>query len=128
MARSAPINSGENPSALEQDFLDCFRTNVIANVHLFNLFMPLILAGRAKKVITLSSGFADLDVTREFDLDSAAPYTISKAAMNAAVAKFSAQYRKDGVLFIGICPGSVNTGHHDNGEFPRAPPREVRLY
>jgi NAD(P)-dependent dehydrogenase (short-subunit alcohol dehydrogenase family) len=95
-----------------------FKVNVIGNVHLFNLFIPLVLKGRVKKVITISSGLADIEVTSKFDLDHAAPYAISKAAMNAAVAKFSAQYAKNGVLFMSICPGAVNTGHNSSREFP----------
>lgn len=79
--------------------------------------MPLILKGRVKKVITISTGLADLDNVNKFNLDPGAPYSISKAAMNFAVTKFNAQYAKDGVLFMSICPGSVETGHYANREF-----------
>ena len=82
--------------------------------------MPLVLSGHEKKVITISSGMADSDVTSKFDLDPATPYSISKAAMNLAVAKFSAQYAKDGVLFMSICPGSVDTGQYNDSEFHSA--------
>lgn len=78
--------------------------------------MPLVLNGREKKVITISSGMADLEITRKYDLDPGGPYSISKAAMNVAVAKFSAQYAKDGVLFMSICPGAVETGQDNSGE------------
>ncbi|RYO97143.1 hypothetical protein DL765_011312 [Monosporascus sp. GIB2] len=100
------------PQELEDDMLKCFKVNVVANVHLFNLFMPLILGGRVKKVIAISSGIADLDPVRQFDIASSFGYAASKAAMNLAVAKFSAQYRKDGVLFMSICPGTVEAGHY----------------
>ncbi|PHH86368.1 hypothetical protein CDD83_10353 [Cordyceps sp. RAO-2017] len=103
---------GQSPQKLEEDFLRSFRTNVIANIHLINLFMPLILRGRVKKVIHVSTGHADLDPIKDYDADVASGYAMSKAAMNVAVAKFSAQYRKDGVLFISISPGVVDTGHH----------------
>jgi NAD(P)-dependent dehydrogenase (short-subunit alcohol dehydrogenase family) len=87
-----------------------FKINVIGNIHLFNLFMPLILKGNAKKVLTISSGMADMEQAREFNLTETGPYSISKAAVNMAVAKFSAEYAKDGVLFLSVCPGSVDTG------------------
>lgn len=32
-----------------------------------------------------------------------------------AVAKFSAQYAKDGVLFMSISPGTVDVGQNANG-------------
>ncbi|RJE22141.1 Short chain dehydrogenase [Aspergillus sclerotialis] len=101
---------GNQPEVLEQGLLECFKVNVIGNIHLFNLFTPLILKGQAKKVIAISSGQADLELIPKFSIDLAAAYSISKAGLNMAVAKFSAQYAKDGVLFMSICPGVVETG------------------
>jgi short chain dehydrogenase len=86
----------------------------VANIHLYNLFMPLILKGKTKKVIVISSGLADLDLTNKFDVDLNSLYSISKAGMNMVTAKFSAQYKKDGVLFLSICPGMVEVGHFKN--------------
>jgi NAD(P)-dependent dehydrogenase (short-subunit alcohol dehydrogenase family) len=98
--------------------MEFFKVNAVANVHLFNLFMPLILKGRAKKVVAISSGSADLESVREFDIVNFPAYAMSKAALNVALAKFSAQYRKDGVLFISICPGLVEAGHFADGMKP----------
>ncbi|KAJ8105908.1 hypothetical protein ONZ43_g7241 [Nemania bipapillata] len=103
-----------DPKKLEEDMLDCFKVNVIGNIHLFNVYMPLILKGRAKKVITISSGIADLDLTRKFKLDLSAPYAISKTAMNATTAKLHAEHGDRGVLFLNICPGTVDTGVYDD--------------
>jgi NAD(P)-dependent dehydrogenase (short-subunit alcohol dehydrogenase family) len=89
---------------------DLFKTNVVGNIHLFNLFLPLVLKGKAKKVIAITSGLADLDLTNEGDLDFGALYGASKAALNLIVAKFNVQYKKDGVLFLSISPGVVDTG------------------
>jgi NAD(P)-dependent dehydrogenase (short-subunit alcohol dehydrogenase family) len=72
--------------------------------------MPLILKGRAKKVIAISSGMADPEMTLKADIFQATAYGMTKAALNIAVAKFSAIYREKGVLCIAICPGAVDTG------------------
>jgi NAD(P)-dependent dehydrogenase (short-subunit alcohol dehydrogenase family) len=98
---------------LEKDLIDHFRVNAVGPIHLFNAFMPLILKGRSKKVIAISTGMADSDMTTKFDIFQATSYAISKAALNSAVAKFSALYRKDGVLFLSVCPGNVATGNMD---------------
>lgn len=81
--------------------------------------MPLILKGRGKKVITISSGMADTDFIRKYEIYPATPYAISKAGVNIVIAKFSALYASQGVLFLGICPGSVTTdsNNSENGEF-----------
>ncbi|GME23728.1 Short-chain dehydrogenase [Neofusicoccum parvum] len=105
---------GETPKELEDDLLQSFQVNVVGNIHLFNLCMPLLLNGDIKKAITISSGMADLDLVNQYRIDLAAPYSISKAAVNMAVSKFHAQYAEDGVLFMGISPGIVDTGHLDN--------------
>jgi NAD(P)-dependent dehydrogenase (short-subunit alcohol dehydrogenase family) len=68
-----------------------------------------------KKVIAITSGMADIDIVSKYDIAISPSYTISKAALNLAVAKFSAQYAKDGVLFVSITPGLIDTGVHNNG-------------
>lgn len=91
-----------------------WQTNVVGNIHLFNLFLPLVLKGKVKKVVAISTGLADLDLTNDFEAETGALYAASKAALNIIVAKFSAQYKKDGVLFMSISPGLVEVGHAAN--------------
>ncbi|KAH8716743.1 putative short chain dehydrogenase [Phaeosphaeriaceae sp. PMI808] len=108
-----PIGS-LNDKAEELDAVSAqlWQTNVIGNVHLFHLFMPLVLKGKAKKVITISTGLADIDLTNKVEIDIGALYAASKAAMNLIVAKFNVQYKKDGVLFMAVSPGVVEVGHY----------------
>ena len=81
--------------------------------------MPLVHCGIAKKVVAISSGMGDVDFVNQLELDVAASYAISKAGLNMAVAKYNAIYKGDGILFMGICPGSVDTegGRAKIGEF-----------
>ena len=92
-------------------FRKLMDTNVLANIHLYNLFLPLILKGDAKKVVAISSMTADIDLVKNHDLANFAPYSASKAAMNLITAKFSAEYKERGVLFLSVCPGIVDTGY-----------------
>lgn len=71
----------------------------------------MILKGKQKKVIAISSGHADLDLISKYDIEMSGPYAAGKAATNVVVAKFGAQYAKDGVLFMSISPGVVDTGN-----------------
>jgi NAD(P)-dependent dehydrogenase (short-subunit alcohol dehydrogenase family) len=95
-------------------------TNVLGNIHLYGLFMPLILKGESRKVVVVTSGLGDIDWTNELELELSSLYSISKAAMNMVTAKFNAQYKKDGVLFVSICPGLVDVDHQQE-------PREILL-
>ncbi|KAL4992802.1 hypothetical protein BDW68DRAFT_148863 [Aspergillus falconensis] len=104
----------KDPAKLSEDLLTSVNINVLGNIHLIVLLLPLIKNSPIKKVITITSGMADLDFIAQYNIAIAAPYSISKAAMNAAVAKFSAQYRKDGILFLALSPGLVDTGHYED--------------
>lgn len=117
------MNSGKEPKKLEAELNKVFTTNVVGNIHLFNLFIPLILKSDIKKVISISSGMADIELAREYNVFENGPYSISKAAMNMATAKFSADHAKHGVLFLSVCPGVVETGHTENGTYHLIRPR-----
>ncbi|KAL2292450.1 hypothetical protein FJTKL_09421 [Diaporthe vaccinii] len=107
---------GENPVALEKELLAGCKTNIIGNIHLFNLFLPLLLKGTQKKVVFISSGHADLELISKYEIDITGPYALGKAATNVIVAKFHAEHAKHGVLFMSISPGVVDTGHFDPSE------------
>ena len=109
------FNRGDKVEELEDVALKSFQTNVVGNIHLFHLFLPLVMKGKVKKVIAISSGHADLDLINDLEIETSALYSASKAAMNVIVAKFNAQYKKDGVLFVSISPGVVEVGHFVNG-------------
>lgn len=100
-----------DPKLLDEDMVDMFRINVVGNAHLFNIFLPLIRNGRAKKVIAISTGLADQVTTKNLRLTLGYPYAISKAALNSLIVKFHAQYVDEGILFLAVCPGTVDTGH-----------------
>ena len=62
-----------------------------------------------KIVFTLSTGGADADLINPIDLADGAPYASSKGAVNIAIAKYKAEYKNEGILFMAISPGFVNT-------------------
>ncbi|KAF4437386.1 hypothetical protein F53441_13063 [Fusarium austroafricanum] len=101
---------GQDPEHLTKDLQELFNVNVIGNFHLFNLFTPLVLKGQDKKVVAISSGMSDVDFIRQFEIEPAAPYAISKAGTSVLTTKFASRYAKDGILFMSICPGSVDSG------------------
>jgi len=112
------FDRGDKAEELGDVSMQLFQTNVVGNIHLFNLFLPLVMKGRVKKVITISSGHADIDFINDLEVETSALYAASKAAMNVIAAKFNAQYKRDGVLFVSISPGLVDVGHFDNGTYP----------
>jgi NAD(P)-dependent dehydrogenase (short-subunit alcohol dehydrogenase family) len=86
-----------------------FHINVVGVVHTINAFLPLLREGAAKKVVTLSSGMGDTDLVLTSGIPNQAPYAISKAAVNMVVAKYAAEYKAEGFVFLAISPGLVDT-------------------
>lgn len=101
----------DEPEVLDNELWGNFNTNVVGVINTINTFLPLIQKSQVKKVISITSGFADADLTTDFDLYESAPYSISKAALNMASAKYAARHGKDGILFLAISPGVVATGN-----------------
>lgn len=106
---------GSTVEELENVLSKLNQTNLVGNIHLFNIFLPLVMKSKLKKVIVLTSGHADLDLINDLEIETSALYAASKAALNAIVAKYNAQYKKDGVLFVSISPGVVDN-HFTDGK------------
>lgn len=106
------MNRSADPDVFEKELTTALHGNITCQIRVISLHMPLLLKGNVKKVAFMTSGHSDVDVTRDLDIPTYPIYAISKAGMNMAIAKFSAQYKKDGVLFISLSPGVADVGHH----------------
>lgn len=107
-------NSAKQPDFLESQLDIHFKVNVTGVIKTINAFMPLIRKGNIKKVVVISSMAGDCDMINQFNFDVTGPYAMSKSAVNTAVALLSAIYKKEGVLFLAMGPGVVDTGHTEN--------------
>lgn len=102
-------DSLQTADALAEDLDTSFQVNVHGVINTVNAFMPLVLKGKVKKVITLSTGLGERDFIIQTDIDEQSTYSITKAATNMVVAKYHTVYKKDGILFLAISPGAVAT-------------------
>ncbi len=101
---------------MEDDLNEMFQVNVVGNIRLFNVFLPIIKNGQTKKIVTISSGMTDEKLAVKFELYEAPTYSITKTAMNMVNVKYQAEFKKDGIIFMGVCPGNVDTGHYNNSK------------
>ena len=97
------------PDILKEDLLEAISVNVVGTALTIDAFLPLIKKSKTKKVITISSGMADVDLINEFEVGMSGPYSISKAAVNALIAKYNVAYKAEGILFMSVSPGFVDT-------------------
>ncbi|KAK3309465.1 uncharacterized protein B0T15DRAFT_488195 [Chaetomium strumarium] len=104
----------EEADMVSEKLAKLYQTNIAGNIQLCRYFLPLILRGDVKKVIAFLSGLADLNSLNGLGLTNSPLYALTTAGLNVLMAKYSAQYKKDGVLFVSIWPGMVDVGHFDN--------------
>lgn len=101
-----------SPEVIEEELASEFKVDVIGVALATNAFLPLIRAGTTKKVITIGSGLAELELTNQLGVKAGPVYSAVKAATNMLVAKYNTQLGKsEGVLFLSISPGVVDTGN-----------------
>lgn len=115
----------------EQEFLELLNASMHANVagviFTVNAFIDLVKNSNVKKVIVISSGMADEEIILKAEIAASVPYSISKAGANVVTSKYAAQYKKDGVIFLSLSPGFVQTQADPNepGECGRLRFREL---
>lgn len=90
--------------------------NVLGVIYTTNTFLPLLRAGKTKKVICVTSVLSDAELAAKHEITADPIYSISKAAMNMAVAKYAAQYKRAGFVFLAISPGVVQTDSLESSE------------
>lgn len=90
-----------------------FHANVLGTIYTTNTFLPLLRRSTAplKKVISLSSAAGDVDFVRATEFPLTPAYATSKAGLNLVMSKYAVEpeLKGDGVVFLSISPGFVNT-------------------
>jgi len=103
------LDAYEDPDLLDEDMTRFFKVNVLGVIHTVNAFLPLLRAGETKKCIIISSTMGSPKFVGGTGIVFAPGYSMSKAALNLACAKYAAQYKSEGIIFLSITPGLVKT-------------------
>ncbi|KFY69320.1 hypothetical protein V496_00322 [Pseudogymnoascus sp. VKM F-4515 (FW-2607)] len=94
---------------LRREFVNNVDVNVVGVIYSINAFISLIRNGNAKKVTVISTGLADLELAQKTTIAFSVLYSATKAALNIVVAKYAAELRGEGIIFLALSPGVVNT-------------------
>jgi len=96
---------------MEPEELDAiFRVNAVSAFHFLKLAHPLLLRGKGKSALFVSSTLGARPVA------GVGAYAASKAALNSLVKSFAIELASDGIRVNAVLPGVVDTPIHD----PRA--------
>ncbi|EMD33080.1 hypothetical protein CERSUDRAFT_126259 [Gelatoporia subvermispora B] len=88
------------------------QVDVIGTIHTINAFLPLMSRGTTRRIIAITTGLADTNMTLLSGFASTGPYALSalsKAALNLVIAKYAAKHKDEGILFACISPGFGKT-------------------
>jgi NAD(P)-dependent dehydrogenase (short-subunit alcohol dehydrogenase family) len=83
-----------------------FRVNAIGPVAITQALLPNLRAGQRRTVVNLSSGLGSIS---ENESGGWIAYRASKAALNQLTRTMAGELKKEGFIFIAICPGWVKT-------------------
>jgi NAD(P)-dependent dehydrogenase (short-subunit alcohol dehydrogenase family) len=89
-----------------------FDANLFGGWRVTQALLPLLRRSEHPRIVFVSSGagsHADTDFGLTTGRGSVASYGVSKAAVNALVAKFAAELEGTGVLVNAVCPGLTAT-------------------
>ncbi|CAI6341807.1 unnamed protein product [Periconia digitata] len=106
-------------SLLLSELQNSISTNVVGVVYAINAFLPLVRKSQIKKVVAISTGLADIKLLEDAEYTGAIPYTTSKLALNMVVAQYAIEFKKEGVLFLALSPGLVQTRDVDPSTLPQ---------
>lgn len=85
------------------------RVNVLQLISAINIFLPLLRQGDVKKIVYISTGIGDINVTRICELPNLVGYSVSKASGNIMMAKYAVELKQEGIKTLALSPGWVNT-------------------
>ncbi|KAF4627673.1 hypothetical protein G7Y89_g10481 [Cudoniella acicularis] len=94
---------------LTTSMLDSVKVNLIGVIFTINAFLPLVRKSSIKKITVISTGFADRDLAEKSTISFAVTYSSIKAALNVVVAKYAAELKGEGIIFLALSPGVVDT-------------------
>ena len=104
-----PTDFADKPEFFLKELQKSVEANIAGPLYAVNAFLPLLRAGKEKRVTYISSGVADVPETLDVCIANSVPYAVSKAGGNIVIAKFAAELRDEGFTFLSIAPGGVAT-------------------
>jgi len=108
LVNCAGVNINESAQVNElswEDLARSLKVNVGGPLLTSKTLYPLLLKGREKKIINISSEMGSIQSSG----GGATPYRVSKAALNMLTKNTAIEYKKDGITVVSLHPGWVRT-------------------
>ncbi|TKA81379.1 hypothetical protein B0A55_02058 [Friedmanniomyces simplex] len=83
--------------------------NVVGPHRMMSAFLPLLEAGKQKKVINITSTLGSLALSEHYTFAPVPPYKVSKTALNMLNKQYALEYKGRGFTFLAVSPGWLKT-------------------
>src|ERR1700760_4225678 len=108
------IGTGAEPAtpiskSTVKEWDDQWKINVVGLVFFTIALIPLLKKSSEKKVINIASMLGDLEFTEKNPNLHFSSYSVTKAAVTMANAKFHLEFKDQGFIFVALNPGWVQT-------------------
>ncbi|CUM68094.1 uncharacterized protein PRCAT00005811001 [Priceomyces carsonii] len=109
VATQSPVEVTEDFAAFSSEVNKSIKVNVLDQIYLINIFLPLLEKGDIRKIVFISSGLSAMSFVLKTEIQFQMPYSLSKAALNLISAKFALALKSKGFTVLAICPGLVSS-------------------
>ncbi|KAK3312141.1 putative short-chain dehydrogenases/reductase [Apodospora peruviana] len=109
---AAPVPPSQIPldvTATTEFFRVAYESSLFGAIWTTNAFLPLIEAGKDKKIVHISTAMADQHLIKNTGISLTVDYAVAKGAMNVLVAKYAAELAPKGIKVVALSPGWVDT-------------------
>ncbi|KAL9611165.1 MAG: hypothetical protein Q9167_004187 [Letrouitia subvulpina] len=103
------FSPGGTKTATPEQLAHAFDVNVIGPQRMISAFLPLLDAGRQKKVINVSSSVGSIAWAEKFKAVPAPDYKISKAGLHMLTMQYALEHAQAGFTFLCVSPGWLKT-------------------
>lgn len=69
-----------------------------------NAFLPLVRKGSENKIVHISTGMADPDMTQKSEISYSVAYSVAKCGMNVIVAEYAVDLAPEGIEVLAFSP------------------------
>ncbi|KAL9039380.1 MAG: hypothetical protein Q9214_004903 [Letrouitia sp. 1 TL-2023] len=108
-AATQSFSPGGIKTATSDQLVHAFDVNVVGPQRMISAFLPLLHAGRQKKVINISSTVGSIAWAEKFKAVPTPAYKISKAGLHMLTTQYAMEYTEAGFTFLCVSPGWLKT-------------------
>ena len=105
----SPSEFSGKEELLTNSMIQSLKVNVLGAIFSINAFLPLVRKSNIKKIIVITTGLADRDMTEKSTISFSLIYSSMKAALNMVVAKYAVELKSEGIKLLALSPGLVDT-------------------